>query len=346
MAIKFPCPHCQMPLRIDERFAGRQGKCPACSIKVSVPKLRILPSAKALSPDDNQGILGNKPARPNAGHSASHHESGEGLQYDDTSIHSVSGESGLVSSSDDRAQLVIDISHALESADSIPNRGSTFEDIAVKASDHRSRAQSVDLRNQAEDGVTTKNALSIPRWVVMTQGALLGTVAFTFFIFGWMVGSLSSPQPAAIVASGKVELTGSVFATQEGERVPDMGAVIVVIPSDATPEHRPDMSQLHPDNFRPAENEAKSLIESVGGQVVRANSDGKFVAFVEESKVYQILVISKRATVDSNFGISKQMRAEFGSFFLPLEDLLKRQAFHWEEVVVGNHNKVLNVVVF
>ncbi len=38
----------------------------------------------------------------------------------------------------------------------------------------------------------TEDSISVPRWVVYFQGALLGIVAATFFIFGLMVGSITS----------------------------------------------------------------------------------------------------------------------------------------------------------
>ena len=37
MAIEFDCSHCGQHLRIKEELAGKQGKCPACGERISVP---------------------------------------------------------------------------------------------------------------------------------------------------------------------------------------------------------------------------------------------------------------------------------------------------------------------
>lgn len=37
MAIKFPCPNCEKPLRVKDELAGKRGKCPGCGSMVNVP---------------------------------------------------------------------------------------------------------------------------------------------------------------------------------------------------------------------------------------------------------------------------------------------------------------------
>jgi hypothetical protein len=37
MAIKFPCPKCEKPLRVKDELAGKRGKCPGCGSMVNVP---------------------------------------------------------------------------------------------------------------------------------------------------------------------------------------------------------------------------------------------------------------------------------------------------------------------
>lgn len=34
---KFPCPHCQRKLQIDEQFSGRELQCPNCHVMIRVP---------------------------------------------------------------------------------------------------------------------------------------------------------------------------------------------------------------------------------------------------------------------------------------------------------------------
>lgn len=38
MLIKFRCPHCQTALEATSNFAGKDGDCPKCAKKITVPK--------------------------------------------------------------------------------------------------------------------------------------------------------------------------------------------------------------------------------------------------------------------------------------------------------------------
>ena len=125
-----------------------------------------------------------------------------------------------------------------------------------------------------------------------------------------------------------------------------MGTVVIVIPLNSSVEHRLNAALLRPDSFEPFDNPSSQSIESIGGSVVRVNADGDYATMVESGRDYQVLIISKNTSANSNFGITKLMRAELGSFFLPLEDLLGNRQFHWQQVFVGKTNKELQVVIF
>jgi len=36
--IEFPCQHCKRPVRYRDSYAGKQGRCPSCGGKVTVPR--------------------------------------------------------------------------------------------------------------------------------------------------------------------------------------------------------------------------------------------------------------------------------------------------------------------
>ncbi len=306
-----------MPLRIDERFAGRAGKCPACSIKITVPEPQNIGPPDATVDQSSHRVL-----TPTTANMPLHSE-----------LHPPEPSSKTTTRSKQSTSMNAANSTEVLSNPQTPGVEST-------------RSPNLELPALHDWSNSHSGAISIPRWIVLAQGALLGTIALTFFVFGWMVGSLTAPPDSTTHLVSKVELSGSVFAVNDGQRVADMGAVAIILPTDATTGTRPDMNLLRPDTYRPIDNEAKSIIEAAGGQVVRVNSDGNFLALMDANRTYQILIISNRATVNSNFDITKQMRAELGSFFLPLEDLLGNQAFHWQEIVLIDQSKTLNVVIF
>ncbi len=290
MPIKFPCPNCKLALRIDRKFAGRAGRCPSCSKKLTVPELQIV--------------------GPNR------------LPSDPTP----DSESNSTPDSEPLEQQV-------------PTKNARFE--------QQGQAAPSEGNSVIQELVSpTTNTVPLPRWVVLSQGALLGTVALTFFLFGMMVGSLTGSGQTIVDKNDRVTLSGSVFSDRDNRRIADMGAVVIILPVDASTDNKPNARLLRPASFKPIDNESKKIVEDAGGQVVRVNSDGMFTAIVEQNKKYQVLVISKNAEGNSNSDITKQMRAELGAFFLPLEELLDGQSFDWREVILTNNPLRMDVVLF
>ncbi|HEY4313428.1 MAG TPA: hypothetical protein VGN12_28515 [Pirellulales bacterium] len=64
MAIQFSCPSCQATLRLKDQYAGRQGQCPQCQAKITVPQVAAnsgvsaaeRASAGAINPDARSGV--------------------------------------------------------------------------------------------------------------------------------------------------------------------------------------------------------------------------------------------------------------------------------------------------
>ena len=132
----------------------------------------------------------------------------------------------------------------------------------------------------AETGGDVSQTVSVARWIVYFQGALLGVVAATFFIFGMMVGSLTqSKQNGPILidcqVSGRVMFSGT-----SGER-PDVGAVVLLLPRDARPEKRLDGRSVNPASFVPLENPVIDFVHAAGGAIVRADEQGRFEVYVK-----------------------------------------------------------------
>src|SRR5207253_1498445 len=42
--IHFQCPHCGKPVVVSEEFAGKKGKCPACTGMIQVPTASVVPT--------------------------------------------------------------------------------------------------------------------------------------------------------------------------------------------------------------------------------------------------------------------------------------------------------------
>lgn len=172
----------------------------------------------------------------------------------------------------------------------------------------------------------TDNTVTLPRWVVYFQGALLGVVATTFFIFGMMVGSLTNPA-ATKIQSCRVK--GHVSIEHNGATIPDQGSVVIFLPVDVENVQRQPPETLHPSNFQPLNNPAIEMIHAIGGAVVRANESGQFEFYVDSPRAFDLLVVS---TKEGRKDLSKTEMAGISKFFLPVENLLKDNKFVWKRI--------------
>ncbi|MDG2014115.1 MAG: hypothetical protein P8J33_11445 [Pirellulaceae bacterium] len=184
----------------------------------------------------------------------------------------------------------------------------------------------------------------IPRWAVYLQGALLGVIATTFFIFGLAVGNNTAPVPAGEASKDSV-IAGAVYFDSGRERMADFGAVVIFLPVDSAPRERPDAAGLRPDRFQAVRNPAIDAIRGMGGAVVRTDRDGKFELELAAQTTYWWLVISRNKSVKET-DISKQTRAELGAWFLPIEDLLGEQDFAWNKIRVSGSRVSMQTITF
>ena len=194
-------------------------------------------------------------------------------------------------------------------------------------------------RSRLSDGV------NIPRWVLYVQGGLLGLIATTFFVFGLAVGNTTSVGGHSGADDGTCVISGSVYYDRGQERTADHGAVVIMLPADSHPRNRPNASGLRPDRFEPIRNEAMDDIRALGGCVVRVDPDGNYETELANGKSYWWLVISRNQRAASD-NIGKQTRAELGTWFLPIEELLGDREFMWHKVRVSGTSQKMQVVTF
>ena len=71
-----------------------------------------------------------------------------------------------------------------------------------------------------------RELVTVPRWAIYCQAALLGIIATTFFVFGMMVGSLTS-NSTEVNATFDCRVVGSVAYRIDGDLKADDGAVIL-----------------------------------------------------------------------------------------------------------------------
>ena len=170
--------------------------------------------------------------------------------------------------------------------------------------------------------------MAIPRWIIYFQAALLGMVATTFFVFGIMVGNLTS-SGNAVVSNESFSVTGTVRLGDSFDSPPDAGAVVIFLPTPPPDLVRQDPTLIRPTSFVPLENPTIDWIRSMGGTVVRSNIDGNFEVFGKPG-AYTLLVISNTRSNATDAKLSKKQVATISQYFLPVDQLIEKQDFFWK----------------
>lgn len=190
-----------------------------------------------------------------------------------------------------------------------------------------------------------RELVPVPRWVLYAQGALLGLAATMFFVFGLAVGNATGSGSANRNESGTCVVSGAVYFDENRERKADHGSVVMLLPVDVQPRVRPEGRGLRPDQFEPVRNDALDEIRALGGCVVRVDQDGNYSAEIDGGRSYWWLVISNNQQADDD-SIGKQTRAELGTWFLPIEELLGDRQFAWSKVRISGASQRLQNVTF
>ncbi len=172
-------------------------------------------------------------------------------------------------------------------------------------------------------------SVPVPRWIIYFQGALLGVVAATFFVFGMMVGSMTQEGTVDAIRS-ECQVAGQVlYAGQSGDLADD-GAVVLLLPRDRQPEKRFKGKSINPNSFEPLSNPAIDFIHASGGAVLRVDERGRFEAYVESPNTYIVLVISRHQVKPAGRALTRAEMAALGSYFSNVEELLGDRDYYWQ----------------
>lgn len=188
------------------------------------------------------------------------------------------------------------------------------------------------------------DTVQIPRWIVYFQGAMLGVVAATFFIFGLMVGQVTSP-PDTGENQQQCRVVGEVWLGGEESR-PDVGAVVLMLPTDHQPTERQDPRHLNPRRFRPLDNNAIDMIHRLGGAVSRADERGRFDVVVDSPGNYQCVVLSAGRQPTEFQPLEKFQKAVLATFFNQTDRLIGEQSCRFIALSISGTQRDMGAIEF
>jgi len=193
---------------------------------------------------------------------------------------------------------------------------------------------------ESSRGAPDAGYVMLRRSIVYVQGFLLGFVAIVFFILGVVVGGRSArhegrlANPRACIVQGAVS-----FADSEGDRFPDEGSVICIVPATRRPDQKLAAESLGPDAPRPDEL-ALRTIQQLGGTYARADARGAFRLHVPTTGRYYVLIVSKHALRPSTEHPSPRDLAEMGRYFVPATTMVQQYRYQWQLMAVTQDRKL------
>ncbi len=167
-----------------------------------------------------------------------------------------------------------------------------------------------------------QDRVSVPRYVLYTQGLLLGAVALTCFIFGVLTGGTFFSSPAT-AGKGPCTITGTVRYASGNQRLPDEGAVIIALPETKDAGQRAPADGMRPDEPLPETPLAGvQQVIDMGGAYTRAGPQGDFSLNLASGGKYYVLVLSHHARRTGNEEVKVMDVRTLGRFFDGAIDLL------------------------
>jgi DNA-directed RNA polymerase subunit RPC12/RpoP len=139
-----------------------------------------------------------------------------------------------------------------------------------------------------------KDLVSVPRYLLYAQGALLAVVVLMAFAMGFLSGrGARVDEPPA--ERGPVTIQGTVIYQAQGREAADSGAAVVALPAAVQVDKRIFVGGLNPrEPIPPPGHEAVAAIDRAAGAYARTDDQGRFELQLRPGK-YRVLVVSGRA---------------------------------------------------
>lgn len=305
MPIRFRCPRCQQRLSIGSHKSGALIQCPTCKDQVRVPEGSEVLSVRGPSSSEPEFDLTTQStsiAVPMA----------ELIEPAAAPTPSISASSPSIASTQTPAPKP---SVAPPSAE-LP--------IAPTPSTNSPWITSLD-----------QSRVTVPRYVIFTQGLLLGAVGLVCLlvgvVLGWSISPTTSPidpETMPCVVSGAIE-----YEDSQGARHPDIGAVILALPAAKQPESSISSDGLGPDDPQPKpDHPGLRILESIGGRIARANAAGRYELRVPRGGDFYIIAISRQARRSGEH--QPKVTTIIGKYIRPATKLLGDYQYAMQEPVL------------
>jgi hypothetical protein len=176
-----------------------------------------------------------------------------------------------------------------------------------------------------------------PRQMIYIEALLYLLIASASFGMGYLMGrgggvKATSGDNQETVVGDRVPLEGTVtLETRSGDKRPEAGAVVVVLPVVKPLDKTLPVARLHPNEPAAGPKDAVTLaLKALGGATTRTDEKGRFTLFVPHSGSYRILILSSRQKSNEIAGTSeKPDRKQLSTYFASPDELLLNNCYKW-----------------
>ena len=173
-----------------------------------------------------------------------------------------------------------------------------------------------------------------PRRMIYIEAVLYLLIAAASFGMGYLIGHGGTYRPVAkeateAVADKRVPIEGKVMlAPLSGDKTPDAGAVVIVLPDDLDKPLSPVGCRVDDTDAREIDS-AANTIKALNGAMTRTSNNGGFSVVVPKPGMYHILIISKHLAREQSGALEEQGLREISKYFDPPADVLKDRRWKW-----------------
>ncbi len=333
MPIRFQCPKCHVRLSVTKRKAGQASPCPNCRQQITIPLDATTDAPPPLPAHRSESkataaTLGK--AVPVIASTPTIAASGE------------APDSAPIKQS--RPAVTKAFDENVHSHEPLMGQRAINSEL-VEGSAYRTKdVQGNELAAEIERLAEREKFISFPRWLVYFQAGLLGVVAATFFLLGMMINQNSGDGEVRTTEMYDCQLTGHVMVKADGKKVPDQGAVVLVLPVNGHLSEL-DLQPLRPDQFEPLNNLSISAIEAIGGRVVRIDQNGEFDLSLRGPRSYVVLVVSRLGIRPEDVKIPKFATGQLKDYFF-LGDLVGNKKYSVSPILLKRRSQNLATIEF
>ena len=336
MPVRFSCQQCGQKLSVKEEKVGKAVRCPKCQAKQVVPEAEDAAPAgvSAVGEQAKQAAGGAAPVPPPPPPGGSEAASGP------PPVETTAGEGGLPAPPPPQgsgASSGVDFA-SLSSGDAGGGEeGDMFAEFAVYDEPAEWVYEEDTQDPDAPAPAAPKHYVAVPRTVLYVQGGLLAALAIFGFLFGFLAGRLSvdPSQANTTVRPANVSVV-VLYHNEEGREVDDPRALVLILPADQPAEEKLTAVGMAPgDPELPETHDTFARLKVLGGDMARANENGRCTLRIPHQGSYYILCISENASVSG--GAKPEDVAILGNYVLDAYELLDGTAYElMQRNVTGN----------